>query len=112
MLRLFLGIAFLTGFGFGAKAVVLWLGICLVALARRSVTISAVLAVCVLASIGALFGAQQHSGGPAIASPGEFEGTIRIADGPYLTQSGQRFLVHTDELPNLLICAFADSTPQ
>ncbi len=108
-----MGIAFLTGVGLGTKAVVIWLGICLVALARRSLTISAVVAVCVLASIGALYGAQQqHSGGPVIASPSKFEGTIRIADGPYLTQSGQRFLVHTDELPNLLICAFADATPQ
>lgn len=112
MLGLSLGIAFLTGFGLGPAAVVVWLGIGFVALVRHSLTFVAFLAVLALASTGAVYGIRQHAGNPTIARPGAFEGTLRITDGPYLTRSGQRFLVRIDKLPDLDVCAYADSNPQ
>jgi ComEC/Rec2-related protein len=112
VLGLALGIAFLTGFGLGPAAVVVWLGVGLVVLTRHSITLVAFLAILVLVSTGAVYGVRQDAGNPTSATPGSFEGTIKIADGPYLTRSGQRFLAHVETMPDLAICAYAESTPR
>src|SRR3954451_5332522 len=104
MLGLVLGAAFLTGFGFGAFAVDVWLGLGMVAVARQSLTLVSFMAVLVLASLGAVHAEWQQAPAAVAVATGSFEGTVQVTDGPYLTRLGQRFLVRADHFGELRVC--------
>jgi len=112
VLGLALGIAFLSGFGLGATALVFWLGLGSLALARRGLSIGVVVAIAVATITGAAWARTAISRSEAAFTADAFEGVILISDGPFLTRSGQRVLARPERFPSALLCAYASADPR
>jgi ComEC/Rec2-related protein len=112
MLGLALGAAFLTGFGLGAAAVIVWLGIGLVAAVRHSLPLAPFAMVLALASLGAVHAERHEARSASAVLAGPFEGRMRVSDGPYLTSLGQRFVGRPESFDGLHVCAYADAAPR
>jgi ComEC/Rec2-related protein len=107
-----IGLALLTGFGLGFAALVVWAGSAAVLRLRSQCSTALMVVVLIAAATGSLF-ARFEAARPMDAPPdGEFEGELRIVDGPFLTQTGQRFTAAGDALPGSLMCVYAGSAPQ
>lgn len=112
MLGLALGLAFLSGFGLGAVAVVIWAGLGSLVLARKSMSVAAV-TVIVVAAVGGAGYAHLTSAPAAIGlAPGPFEGVVQVIDGPFLTQSGQRYTMRPELGSDTVLCAYAGPEPR
>lgn len=112
MLGLGLGLAFLTGFSFGAYAFVVWSGICALAVARKSLSLAAAAVILVVAGLGAWHAGNARADTHLLVPSGGFEGMIEIGDGPFLTRSGQRFTARMEQNAGPRLCVYASSEPQ
>lgn len=112
MLGLALGLAFLCGAGIGAAAMVVWLGIGSMAIARGGLSVGSVLAIAIAAGLGAWIGHVSSSGSNASWETESFEGRLVVIDGPFLTQSGQRFIAEPERAPGSRFCAYAGAAPR
>jgi competence protein ComEC len=111
MLGLALGLAFLSGFGLGAIALVFWAGLGLLAVARQSLSFVALLVILLTASIGALEASVADDGPSSTFTAGSFEGMLLVEDGPFLTRAGQRFTATGSKMPGVRLCVYADAVP-
>lgn len=112
MIGLAIGLAFLSGFGLGAVALVVWLGFGAMLLARRSSSPGAVLLVAIFTGLGVWSGYAYESDLDVMLAPGPFEGMLGVTDGSFLTQSGQRFLAGTEDEDATVLCAYASVVPR
>ncbi len=112
MLGLALGLAFLSGFGLGATALVIWLGLGSLTLARRGLSVGAVAAIGVVTLLGALWAHASVPGPTTLFSADAFEGVLLVDDGPFLTRSGQRLLARAERVPSVLLCVYAGPDPR
>lgn len=112
MAGLAIGLAFLTAFGFGASAVVVWAGVAIVLRLRSQVSFAGILLV-MLAAVGGTLLASHDAARSLTPTPtGAFEGAIRVIDGPFLTLNGQRFTGEANSIPGNLLCVYAAPKPR
>ena len=112
MTGLAIGLAFLASFGFGFASVVLWCGLAILLRARQALSISAAIAVVAAALVGAMWAHENRSELVPTMSAGAYEGIARIIDGPFLTQSGQRFIIRGESTQRQDVCVYAASSPR
>lgn len=112
MLGLAIGIAFLTGFGAGAIALIVWIALAAVTVARSSVVPLSALLIVGAGVLGVWYSHQANTDSVVVTRPGSFEGIVRVSDGPFLTQSGQRFLATANQNPEGVLCVYAPNEPQ
>jgi competence protein ComEC len=112
MTGILIGVAFLAGFGLGAAAVVVCIGLALLLRARGSLSTVAA-AIVVVASVGGAVWAQTADAvNPVTFESGGFEGVAQVVDGPYLTQRGLRVVLQGDSTQGQRICAYGAASPR
>lgn len=112
MAGLAIGSAFLTGFGFGTMALVVWSGMCLVLALRHHLSSSLCIVILLAAAAGGVLADRAISGGDQPLPGGAFHGRLRVVNGPFLTRSGQRFTAAPPESPVVLLCVYAPPGPR
>ncbi|MCA9859742.1 MAG: ComEC/Rec2 family competence protein [Thermomicrobiales bacterium] len=107
-----IGIASLSGFGFGLAALAVTAGLLALARARSEVSFTFV-GIILFASVGgALLARSTADGGPTYWAHGDFQGTIRVVNGPYLTASGQRLTAEAGDSTPGTLCVYLPSAPR
>ncbi len=112
MAGLAIGLAFLSSFGLGTPAVVVWIGIVILLRARGSVGSVAAIAVLAAAMGGAFWADANRAELDVHLPPGGFEGVASVVDGPFLTQNGQWFIVRGAATHHQDVCVYADPSPR
>ncbi len=112
MTGLAIGLAFLVSFGLGFASVIFWFGLALLLRARESLSTVAVITIVAAAFAGALWAYANLDETAPLVRSGPFEGVATIRDGPFLTQSGQRFVIRGESTQRQDVCVYADSSPR
>lgn len=112
MTGLAIGSSFLISFGLGFGAFIAVFGFTLLMRLRGAVGPVSTTAI-VIASLAGAIWAQSSSPTPTTdLMTGGFEGVVRVAEGPFLTASGQRFVGYGRSTREERVCIYAGPTPK